>query len=159
MRGRLRDLANQRPRFGYSWRFILPLEQGGPSGINRIYQFYREEGLTVRRRKAQRRAIPTRTPVLDRGQGQPRWPLESVHYQFTTDRTLQTLTIIDTFSEFSPEQRNPAGDDRIVVDHIPISIRRRCERKLDLAPQGTSNTMAILSGRSDNAMIKAIARA
>jgi transposase InsO family protein len=61
LRARLRDLANQRRRFGYRRLFILLREQGEPSGINRIYRLYREEGLTVRKRKARRKAIGTRT--------------------------------------------------------------------------------------------------
>ena len=48
LRARLRDLANQRRRFGYRRLFILLREQGEPSGVNRIYRLYREEGLTVR---------------------------------------------------------------------------------------------------------------
>ena len=59
LRTRLRDLANQRRRFGYRRLFILLRELGEPSGVNRIYRLYREEGLTVRKRKArhQRRWI------------------------------------------------------------------------------------------------------
>ena len=57
LRARLRDLANRRRRFGYRRLFILLRQQGEPSGINRIYRVYREEGLTVRKRKARRREI------------------------------------------------------------------------------------------------------
>jgi transposase InsO family protein len=57
LRARLRDLANQRRRFGYRRLFVLLREQGEPSGVNRIYRLYREEGLTVRKRKARRRAV------------------------------------------------------------------------------------------------------
>src|SRR5271169_5235756 len=60
LRTRLRDLANQRRRFGYRRLFILLRKQGEPSGINRIYRIYRE----VRKRRARRRAIGTRTPIL-----------------------------------------------------------------------------------------------
>ena len=42
LRSRLRDLANQRRRFGYRRLFILLREQGEPSGVNRIYRLYRE---------------------------------------------------------------------------------------------------------------------
>ena len=59
LRSRLRDLANQRRRFGYRRLFILLRAQGEPSGINRIYRLYREEGLTVRKRKA----LPYRHPL------------------------------------------------------------------------------------------------
>jgi transposase InsO family protein len=59
LRGRLRDLANERRRFGYRRLFVLLRREGEASGINRIYRLYREEGLTVRKRKARRKAIGT----------------------------------------------------------------------------------------------------
>ena len=64
LRTRLRDLANERRRFGYRRLFILLRREGEPSGINRIYRVYREEGLTVRKRRARRKAIGTRAPIL-----------------------------------------------------------------------------------------------
>ena len=60
LRGRLRELANDRRRFGYRRLFVLLRREGEPSGINRIYRLYREEGLTVRKRKARRKAVGTR---------------------------------------------------------------------------------------------------
>jgi putative transposase len=41
LRARLRDLANERRRFGYRRLFILLRREGEPSGINRIYRLYR----------------------------------------------------------------------------------------------------------------------
>ena len=40
----LRDLANERKGFGYRRLFVLLRQQGEPSGINRLYRLYREEG-------------------------------------------------------------------------------------------------------------------
>lgn len=51
-------------RVGYRRPFVLLRREGEPSGINRIYRLYREEGLTVRKRKARRKAIGTRAPLL-----------------------------------------------------------------------------------------------
>jgi putative transposase len=42
LRVKLRDLANQRPRFGYRRLFIVLRREGDPSGVNRIYRLYRE---------------------------------------------------------------------------------------------------------------------
>src|SRR5215213_5496799 len=64
LRARLRELANERRRFGYRRLFIMLRREGEPSGITRIYRLYREEGLGVRRRKARRRAIGVRAPIL-----------------------------------------------------------------------------------------------
>ncbi len=60
LRQRLRDLANERRRFGYRRLFVLLRREGEPSGINRIYRLYRGEGLAVRKRRARRKAVGTR---------------------------------------------------------------------------------------------------
>jgi transposase InsO family protein len=64
LRARLRELANQRRRFGYRRLFILLRREGESSGINRIHRLYREEGLTVRKRRARRKATGTRAQIL-----------------------------------------------------------------------------------------------
>jgi len=61
LRARLRELANERRRFGYRRLFVLLQREGERSGINRIY---REERLTVRKRRTRRRAAGTRCPIL-----------------------------------------------------------------------------------------------
>jgi putative transposase len=95
LRARLRDLANQRRRFGYRRLFILLRDQGEPSGVNRIYRLYREEGLTVRKRKARRRAVGTRTPILVEAKVNARWSLDFVHDQFALGRRYRILNIVD----------------------------------------------------------------
>lgn len=94
LRGRLRDLANERRCFGYRRLFILLRREGEPSGINRIYRLYREEGLTVRKRRARRRA-GTRAPVLVEATPNARWSLDFVHDQFACGRHFRVLNIID----------------------------------------------------------------
>ena len=95
LRTRLRVLANHRRRFGYRRLFILLREQGGPSGINRIYRLYRKEGLTVRKRKARCRAIGTRTPILVEAEVNARWSLDLVHDQLAQGRRFRILNIVD----------------------------------------------------------------
>jgi putative transposase len=92
---RLRDLANHRRRFGYRRLFILLRDQGEPSGINRIYPIYREEGLTVRKRRARRRAIGTRTPILVEAKANARWSLDFVHDQLAHGRRFRILNVVD----------------------------------------------------------------
>ena len=95
LRARLRELANERRRFGYRRLFIMLRAQGEPSGINRIYRLYREEGLTVRKRKARRRADGTRTPILVGAKINARWSLDFVHDQFALGRRFRILNIVD----------------------------------------------------------------
>src|SRR5487761_2205598 len=95
LRTQLRELANARKRFGYRRLFVLLRQQGEPSGINRIYRLYREEGLTVRKRRARRRAVGTRTPILVEAKVNARWSLDFVHDQFALGRRFRILNIVD----------------------------------------------------------------
>ena len=95
LRGRLRDLANERRRFGYRRLFVLLRREGEPSGINRIYRLYREEGLTVRKRKARRKAVGTRAPILVEARPNARWSLDFVHDQFANGQRFRVLNVVD----------------------------------------------------------------
>ncbi len=95
LRDRLRDLANERRRFGYRRLFILLRREGERSGINRIYRLYREEGLTVHKRRARRRAVGTRAPILVEARPNARWSLDFVHDQFACGRRFRVLNIVD----------------------------------------------------------------
>src|ERR1700741_3023849 len=95
LRGRLRELANERRRFGYRRLFILLRREGEPSGINRIYRLYREEGLTVRKRRARRRAVGSRAPILVESKPNARWSVDFVHDQLACGRRLRILNIVD----------------------------------------------------------------
>src|SRR6201991_4445942 len=95
LRSQLRDLANERKRFGNRRLFVLLRQGGEPSGINRIYRLYREEGLTVRKRRAQRRAVGTRAPILVEARPNARWSLDFVHDQFAYGRRFRMLNIVD----------------------------------------------------------------
>ncbi|PRD40351.1 IS3 family transposase, partial [Phyllobacterium phragmitis] len=95
LRLRLRDLANERRRFGYRRLFVLLRRDGEPSGLNRIYRLYREEGLSVRKRKARRRAVGTRAPILVEAKANARWSLDFVHDQFACGRRFRVLNVVD----------------------------------------------------------------
>jgi putative transposase len=95
LRSRLRELANQRRRFGYRRLFILLRREGEPSGINRIYRLYREEGLMVRKRRGRRKALGTRAPILVEARPNARWSLDFVHDQLANGRRFRILNIVD----------------------------------------------------------------
>jgi putative transposase len=86
LRTQLRDLANERKRFGHRRLFVLLRQSGEPSGINRIYRLYREEGLTVRKRRARCRAVGARAPILVGAQPNTRWSVDFVHDQLACGR-------------------------------------------------------------------------
>jgi transposase InsO family protein len=94
LRGQLRELANARRRFGYRRLFVLLRKLGETSGLNRVYRLYREEGLTVRKRRARRRAVGTRAPILVEARPNARWSLDFVH-EFACGRRFRILNIVD----------------------------------------------------------------
>jgi putative transposase len=95
LRARLRDLANERRRFGYRRLFILLRQEGEPSGVNRIHRIYREEGLSVRKRRARRKAVGARAPILVEAKPNARWSTDFVHDQFAYGRRFRILNIVD----------------------------------------------------------------
>lgn len=95
LRARLRSLAQERRRFGYRRLFILLRREGETSGITRLYRLYREEGLAVRKRRARRKAIGTRAPILVAARPNARWSLDFVHDQLDGGRRFRVLNIVD----------------------------------------------------------------
>jgi transposase InsO family protein len=94
LRARLRELANQRRRFGYRRLFILLRREGEPSGVNRIYRLYREEGLAVRRRRSRRKAVGIRAPIPVEAKANARWSVDFVHDQMANGRRFRILNIV-----------------------------------------------------------------
>jgi putative transposase len=95
LRDRLRSFANERRRFGYRRLFIMLSREGEPSGINRIYRLYREEGLGVCKRKGRKRAIGLRAPILVEARPNARWSLDFVHNQMSSGRRFRILNVTD----------------------------------------------------------------
>jgi putative transposase len=95
LRERLRKLAQARKRFGYRRLYHLLRRDGEPSGITRIYRLYREEGLTVRKRRGRRRAVGARAPIVVEVKPNARWSLDFVHDQFTCGRRFRILNVVD----------------------------------------------------------------
>ena len=72
VRQRLRDRAGERRRFGYRRLGILLAREGITMNHKKLLRLYREEGLTVRRRRGRKRATGTRAPMTV-----PQGPLHS----------------------------------------------------------------------------------
>ena len=95
LRGRLRELAGQRRRFGYRRLHILLRRDGVTINRKKTQRLYREEGLTVRRRKGRRRAVGARAPGPVLALPNQRWSLDFVHDQLATGRRFRVLNIVD----------------------------------------------------------------
>ena len=74
---------------------MLLRQEGEVFNRKRIYRLYREEGLSVRRRRGRRRAAGTRAPILVEAAVNARWSLDFVHDQLACGRRFRILNIVD----------------------------------------------------------------
>ena len=147
LRARLRELANQRRRFGYRRLYILLRDDGEPSGINRIYRLYREEGLAVRKRRSRRKAVGTRAPILVEARPNARWSLDFVHDQLAGGRRFRILNIVD---EVTRECLAAIPDTSIsgkrVARELTSLIERRGKPQMIVSDNGTEFTSNAILG-------------
>ena len=141
LRCRLRELANERRRFGYRRLFVLLRREGEPSGINRIYRLYSEEGLTVRKRKARRKALGTRAPILVEARANARWSLDFVHDQFACGRRFRVLNVVDDVTrECLAAIPDTSISGRRVARELTALIERRGKPGMIVSDNGTELT-------------------
>lgn len=141
LRIELRELAHARRRFGYRRLFVLLRQRGEPSGINRIYRLYREEGLTVRKRRARRRAVGVRAPILVEARPNARWSLDFVHDQFACGRRFRILNVVDDVTrECLAAIPDSSISGRRVARELTALIEQRGKPGMIVSDNGTEFT-------------------
>jgi putative transposase len=94
----LRQLASERPRFGYRRLHAMLRRDPRWATLNRkrLQRLYRQEGLAVRRktRKKLRQVRPP--PVAPPTRPNERWAIDFVHDYLATGRRIRSLNLIDT---------------------------------------------------------------
>ena len=147
LRARLRELANERRRFGYRRLFVLLRREGEPSGINRIHRLYREEGLTVRKRRARRKATGTRAPILVEAKPNARWSLDFVYDQFANGRRFRVLNIVDDVTkECLGAVPDTSISGRRVARELTTIVERRGKPGSIVSDNGTEFTCNAMLG-------------
>jgi putative transposase len=98
IRERLRALAATRRRFGYRRLGLLLARENIVMNEKKLWRLYREEGLSVRRRRGRKRATGTRAPMaLPQGPNQ-RWSLDFVSDALSWGRKFRVLGVLDDFT-------------------------------------------------------------
>jgi putative transposase len=95
LRRRLRELAAEQRRFGYRRLHVLLRGEGHLVNRKKTQRLYREEGLTVRKRKGRKRAGGSRAPILIEVRPNARWSVDFVHDQLSDGRRFRILNVID----------------------------------------------------------------
>lgn len=131
--------------------FILLRREGEPSGVNRIYRLYREEGLSVGKRRVRRRAVGTRAPILVEAKANARWSLDFVHDQLACGRRFRVLNIVDDVTrECLAAIPDTSISGRRVARELTTLVERRGKPGMIVSDNGTEFTPnTILSWSKD----------
>jgi putative transposase len=96
IRTRLRELAGEKRRYGYRRLHVLLRREGVLVNHKCVERIYREEGLSVRRRKRKRAAGVRAETWLQATCPDERWSLDFVADALWWGRRLRMLTVVDT---------------------------------------------------------------
>jgi putative transposase len=100
---RIKEMAATRVRYGYRRLHVLLRREGWAVNAKRVYRVYRELGLQLRNKTPRRRVrAKLREDRAAATRANETWAMDFVHDQLATGRKLRVLTIVDTFSRFSP---------------------------------------------------------
>ena len=151
LRGRLRELASERRRFGYRRLHVLLRRDGLTINRKKTQRLYQEEGLTVRRRKGRRRATGARPPPPVPALPNQRWSLDFVHDQLTTGRRFRVLNIVDDVTrECLRAVVDTSISGRRVVRELTDLVAERGRPAMIVSDNGTeltSNAVLAWSGQ------------
>jgi putative transposase len=151
IREKLRILAQERRRFGYRRLHVLLRCDGVLINHKKTQRLYREEGLTVRRRKGRKRAVGTRMPPPVLALPNQRWSLDFVHDQLVTGRRFRVLNVVD---DVTRECLGAIPDTSIsgkrVVRELTALVAERGKPGMIVSDNGTELTCnAVLSWCDD----------
>jgi putative transposase len=124
LRGRLRELSRERPRWGYRRAHARLRGEGWSLNRKRVQRLWREEGLRVPTRRRKRRRLGESTVPADRlraGRPDQVWALDFQFDQTADGRILKLLHVVD--------------------EHTREALVIRCARRID-----SDDTVAVLEG-------------
>jgi putative transposase len=100
---RIKEICQTRVRYGYRRVHVLLRRDGWQINQKKTRRIYRELGLQLRNKTPKRR-VKAKLREDRRNATRPNetWAMDFVHDQLATGQKLRVLTIVDTFSRFSP---------------------------------------------------------
>ncbi len=103
LKQRIKEIAQTRVRYGYRRIHVLLRREGWEVNVKRVYRLYRELGLQLRNKVPKRRVkAKLRGDRKEASAVNETWAMDFVHDQLATGRKLRVLTVVDTFSRYTP---------------------------------------------------------
>lgn len=98
LRGRLRELATEYPRYGYRMLTDKLRQEGTHANHKRVYRVYREEGLQLPKRRRKRIRSAKRVPLAPAVRLNERWSMDFMVDMLADGRRFRVLNVMDEFS-------------------------------------------------------------
>ena len=124
----MRELAKERPRYGYRRLHSLLVKNGHQVNRKRVYRLYRREGLAVRSKRRRRFAASPRTEIPKAVQPNECWSMDFVSDHLASGRRFRILTVVDRFSRRCPgvllDTSIPGSRVARFLDELAASVGR-----------------------------------
>lgn len=116
LREKIRELAHQRRRFGCPRIHLMLRREGLVVNHKRTERIYREEGLSLRKRKRRKTVAISRVVLPAPNRPNERWSMDFVTDSIVTGRRFRALVIVDDYSRECPviEVDTSLGGRRVV---------------------------------------------
>lgn len=103
LKARIKEICETRVRHGYRRVHVVLCREGWDMNIKKVYRIYRELGLQLRNKTPKRRVkAKLRDDRAEAVGPNDVWAMDFVHNQLAMGKKLRVLTVVDTFSRYSP---------------------------------------------------------
>src|SRR5215469_12819167 len=101
LRQRLRELAEERRRWGCPMLYLLLRREGWQANHKRVERLYREEGLSLRRRRRRKRLSHLRVVRAQPLAANQTWAVDFIHDSLFNGRRFRAFAVLDEWSRES----------------------------------------------------------
>jgi putative transposase len=103
LEARIKEICQTRVRYGYRRVHVLLRREGWEINLKKTHRIYNELGLRLRNKTPKRRVkAKLRDDRRAASTSNEIWAMDFVHDQLATGQKIRVLTVVDTFSRFSP---------------------------------------------------------
>lgn len=119
LRATLREIAGQRPRWGYRRAHARLLELGWAVNRKRVQRIWREEGFRIPRRRRKRQRLGESTVPADRLRAERPSHVWAIDFQFDQTINSKVVKLLNVVGEFGVRSCEPCVVHR--VTHAQLS--------------------------------------
>lgn len=154
VKGEIKAVALERPRFGYRRIHIILRKNGLKINHKKVFRIYKELGLQVRKRGSRKRAVGPRLRKIKATEINQIWSLDFMADRLEDGRKIRLLNILD---EFSRESLKMVVDTSLsgerVVRELEELVKTRGKPEQIISDNGTEFTSRAVLKWSESRMV------